>query len=221
MKDGEILRNWLIRNNIDEQEISNKFGVTIRQVYKYYESETLSKGVRRKFIEHFGIDIALNDPSLNVHKQSEVKSSEVGSFRTSKTSHLIASAKEVNIFAVIDEINIGVIRKSFIVLDEKMNPSLFKGDAIQCTKVAPSDIRANGIYCIKTKDVYIVFRPLWRDGLVLTYDNPDYDSRPCDLDDIQESWRCSGRFTTKIGSGNSLSDRIARLEAIVYNKYSP
>lgn len=57
LKDGEILRKLLIDRGLKEEDIAEKFGVSKRQVYRYYETETLSNSVKKKFIDHYGLSL--------------------------------------------------------------------------------------------------------------------------------------------------------------------
>jgi len=64
IKDGEILRKLLIIKDISEKEVAKKFGISERQVYRYYDSETISRRNREKFLDHFGIDLTIKNAIL-------------------------------------------------------------------------------------------------------------------------------------------------------------
>lgn len=73
MKEGEKLRNLLASKGIHEKEISEKFGISIRQVYRYYESDTISRTIKKKFNDYFGIIIDKEDDQVKDDNEKYLK----------------------------------------------------------------------------------------------------------------------------------------------------
>lgn len=72
VRDGEILRKQLTINKISAISVAKKFNVNRSAVYKYFESETLSVDIKRRFLEAYDIDID-NEKTVNAVKDEPAK----------------------------------------------------------------------------------------------------------------------------------------------------
>jgi transcriptional regulator with XRE-family HTH domain len=96
--------------------------------------------------------------------------------------------------------------RSFEVEGESMEPNFFKGDNVVCSAIAPvyfaQALRENAAYIVVTEDSILLKRIVNKiaseSKITIVSDNPAFENKDIDVNDIKEIWKVEGLITTRI-----------------------
>ncbi len=119
--------------------------------------------------------------------------------------------------------------RSFDVVGDSMEPTLYEGDKVVCSYVPPgawdTDIRNNQVYVIVTRNDIVVKRVLNKLStakcLELLSDNESYDMFRVDSADIREVWHIRTRICAFLSSNtqrSNMREQIQELRQLVHNQ---
>ena len=238
-KDGEKLRNLLINKGIEEKEIAEKFNISVRQVYRYYDSETISKKTLKKFKDHF--DIELTNNSQNAHSNATPTTAEgdtpyIHSVIKNNVIYVPCKAfagwsggytnpvmnKDLSVYTLPF---LPYMAYMFDVDGESMKRTLRSDERVFVERESLRDysVFANKVHVIELKDgTYMVKRvsKISKDEIRISSDNPDWKDKQEIFslsNDIKRIWKVKNALKWDLGFMEDMENLDIAMEEAALN----